>query len=81
MQTPDHIFIAIRDNGIGIPKKNLAKVFDPFFTTKPTGTGTGLGLSIVFDIVTKECGGTITVESEVGKFTQFTVTLQQDKAG
>jgi signal transduction histidine kinase len=51
------------------------KLFQPFFTTKPTGEGTGLGLSITYDIVTKQHGGTITVDSEPGVFTQFTIKL------
>ena len=51
------------------------KLFQPFFTTKPTGEGTGLGLSISYDIVTQEHGGTITVDSRVGEFTEFTVRL------
>ena len=50
-------------------------LFEPFFSTKPTGEGTGLGLSITYDIVTKQHGGTITVESEVDAFTEFVVTL------
>jgi len=49
--------------------------FQPFFTTKPTGEGTGLGLSISYDIVTQQHGGTITVDSRVGEFTEFTVRL------
>ena len=67
--------IRVRDNGIGIPAEIRDKLFQPFFTTKPTGEGTGLGLSISYDIVTKQHGGTITVESEVGAFTEFTVRL------
>jgi two-component system NtrC family sensor kinase len=50
-------------------------MFQPFFTTKPTGEGTGLGLSITYDIITKQHCGTITVDSEVGAFTEFVVTL------
>ena len=49
--------------------------FQPFFTTKPTGEGTGLGLSISYDIVTQQHGGTITVDSRVGEFTEFTIRL------
>ena len=71
----DAIEVAVRDNGGGIPIEHRDKVFQPFFTTKPTGEGTGLGLSISYDIVTKQYGGTITVNSRVGEFTEFTVRL------
>ena len=67
--------IRVRDNGTGIPPEIRDKLFQPFFTTKPTGEGTGLGLSITYDIVTKQHGGTITVDSEVDEFTEFVVTL------
>ena len=67
--------IRVRDNGTGIPAEIRDKLFQPFFTTKPTGEGTGLGLSITYDIVTKQHGGTITVDSEVDAFTEFVVTL------
>ena len=65
----------MRDNGIGIPADIRDKLFQPFFTTKPTGEGTGLGLSISYDIVTQQHGGTITVESEPGICTEFTIRL------
>ena len=67
--------IRVRDNGTGIPAEIRDKLFQPFFTTKPTGEGTGLGLSITYDIVTKQHGGTIAVESEVDAFTEFVLTL------
>jgi two-component system, NtrC family, sensor kinase len=67
--------VRVRDNGVGIPQENRDKLFQPFFTTKPTGEGTGLGLSISFEIVTHQHGGTITVDSEIGDFTEFTVRL------
>jgi signal transduction histidine kinase len=67
--------INIRDNGVGIPPEIKDKLFQPFFTTKPTGEGTGLGLSISYDIVTQEHGGTISVDSQIGEFTEFTVRL------
>jgi signal transduction histidine kinase len=67
--------IRVRDNGIGIAPEIKDKLFQPFFTTKPTGEGTGLGLSISYDIVTQQHGGTITVDSRVGEFTEFTVRL------
>lgn len=67
--------IRVRDNGTGIPADIRDKLFQPFFTAKPTGEGTGLGLSITYDIVTKAHGGTISVDSEVGDHTEFTITL------
>jgi len=67
--------VRVRDNGIGIPAEIKDKLFQPFFTTKPTGEGTGLGLSISYDIVTQQHGGTITVDSRVGEFTEFTIRL------
>ena len=71
----DAVVVQIRDNGVGIPAEIKDKLFQPFFTTKPTGEGTGLGLSISYDIVTQEHGGTITVDSQIGEFTGFTVRL------
>jgi signal transduction histidine kinase len=67
--------ICVRDNGIGIPAEIREQMFQPFFTTKPTGEGTGLGLSISYDIVTQQHGGSITVDSKVGEFSEFTVRL------
>jgi PAS domain S-box-containing protein len=71
----DAIEITVRDNGIGIPSEIRDRLFQPFFTTKPTGEGTGLGLSISYDIVTQQHGGTITVDSEPGAYTEFTIRL------
>jgi len=71
----DAVEINIRDNGVGIPPEIKDKLFQPFFTTKPTGEGTGLGLSISYDIVTQEHGGTISVDSQIGEFAEFTVRL------
>jgi len=67
--------VQVRDNGVGISAEIKDKLFQPFFTTKPTGEGTGLGLSISYDIVTQEHGGTITVDSRIGEFTEFTIRL------
>jgi len=71
--------IRIRDNGTGIPAEIRDKLFQPFFTTKPTGEGTGLGLSISWDIVVQQHGGTITVDSRVGEFTEFAVRLPRPR--
>ena len=68
------IEVVFTDTGHGIAKENLEKIFDPFFTTKDTGHGVGLGLAISFGII-KEHNGTISVESEIGKGTTFTVRL------
>lgn len=69
---------SVRDDGKGIDPENIKKIFDPFFTTKDVGKGTGLGLSVTFGIVEKH-GGKITVESEPGKGSLFTVTLPKEK--
>ncbi|MEF1183886.1 sensor histidine kinase [Vibrio sinaloensis] len=74
----DLVQIQIEDNGAGIPKENLSVIFEPFFTTKPVGDGTGLGLSVSYGIVNAH-GGTIEVDSEVGKGTTFTLTLPVHK--
>jgi len=70
----DKINIAVQDNGCGIPEENLTKIFDPFFSTKAVGVGTGMGLYISWGIVTK-LGGRMTVESQPGKGTTFTISL------
>ena len=67
--------IRIRDNGTGIAPDVKEKMFNPFFTTKPAGEGTGLGLSIRHDIIVKQHGGRIDVDTEPGKFTEFTIVL------
>ncbi len=71
----DNVEIRIRDNGIGIPAEVKEKMFNPFFTTKPAGEGTGLGLSMSHDIIVKQHGGTINVETEPGQFTEFRIVL------
>lgn len=72
--------IRIRDNGTGIPDEVKQKMFNPFFTTKPAGEGTGLGLSMSHDIVVKQHGGTIDVNTEPGVFTEFIITLPRTMA-
>ncbi|MBR0709745.1 GAF domain-containing protein [Bradyrhizobium liaoningense] len=71
----DKVEIRIRDNGTGIPVEVKEKMFNPFFTTKPAGEGTGLGLSMTHDIIVKQHGGTLDVESELGVFTELIITL------
>jgi two-component system NtrC family sensor kinase len=71
----DSVEIRIRDNGTGIPPDVRAKMFNPFFTTKPAGEGTGLGLSMSHDIIVKQHGGRIDVETAPGQFTEFTIVL------
>ena len=71
----DRVEITIRDNGMGIPADVKEKMFNPFFTTKPAGEGTGLGLSISHDIVVKQHGGSIEVETQPGEFTEIKIVL------
>jgi signal transduction histidine kinase len=76
----DRVEIRIRDSGSGIPPDVKEKMFNPFFTTKPAGEGTGLGLSLSYDIVVKQHAGTIEVDTEPGKFTEFRVILPRSAA-
>jgi two-component system NtrC family sensor kinase len=69
------VIIKVKDNGNGIPDAIKEKIMQPFFTTKPTGEGPGLGLSLSYDIVVKGQGGSITVESNVGKGSEFIIQL------
>ena len=71
----DRVEIAIRDNGTGIPRDVKEKMFNPFFTTKPAGEGTGLGLSISHDIIVKQHGGSIEIDTQPGAFTEIRVIL------
>jgi len=71
----DRVEIRVRDNGTGIPPEVKEKMFNPFFTTKPAGEGTGLGLSICHDIIVKQHGGSIEVDTKPGQFTEIKVTL------
>jgi signal transduction histidine kinase len=71
----DRVEIRIRDNGTGIPPEVKEKIFNPFFTTKPAGEGTGLGLSISHDIIVRQHGGSIEVETQPGQFTEFRIVL------
>jgi two-component system NtrC family sensor kinase len=71
----DSVEIRIRDNGTGIPAEVKEKMFNPFFTTKPAGEGTGLGLSMSHDIIVKQHGGTIDVDTAPGEYTEFRIVL------
>ena len=68
------INVSISDTGCGIPEDKINRIFEPFFTTKEVGKGTGLGLSIAYDIIKKH-NGEISVQSEVGRGTTFTVKI------
>jgi signal transduction histidine kinase len=74
---PGYVTIEVQDTGHGITEENMKKIFTPFFTTKPIGKGTGLGLAIIYGIV-KMHQGQIDVKSEVGKGTNFTITLREE---
>jgi len=76
----DQVEIRIRDNGTGIPPEVKDKMFNPFFTTKPAGEGTGLGLSLSHDIIVKQHAGSIEVETEPGRFTEFRIILPRSAA-
>jgi len=79
---PDHkgVQIVCTDTGCGIPPENLDRLFDPFFTTKEIGQGTGLGLAVSYGIVGRH-GGTIWVQSKVGRGSTFTVWLPAEEEG
>jgi two-component system NtrC family sensor kinase len=66
--------IVCTDTGCGISPENLDKLFDPFFTTKEIGQGTGLGLAVSYGIIERH-GGTIWVQSEIGRGSTFTIWL------
>jgi signal transduction histidine kinase len=76
----NRVEIRIRDNGTGIPPEVKEKIFNPFFTTKPVGEGTGLGLSMSHDIVVKQHGGAIDVDTKPSVFTEFIITLPRKLA-
>jgi len=76
----DKVEIRIRDNGSGIPPDVKERIFNPFFTTKPAGEGTGLGLSISHDIIVKQHGGSIEVDTKPGEFTEFRIVLPRNAA-
>ena len=71
----EQVEIRIRDNGCGIDPQIQSKILDPFFTTKPPGSGTGLGLSLTYDIIVKQHQGAIAIDSKLGEFTEFVITI------
>ena len=77
-ENKDVMTLAFTDNGPGMDEATQKKIFNPFFTTKPVGEGTGLGLSIAYKIITDGHKGKITVDSEVGKGTTFTIILPKN---
>jgi len=70
----NRVCVEVEDSGTGIPPENVSKIFEPFFTTKEVGKGTGLGLAVCYGIVS-EHGGRLSVRSNVGKGTTFSITL------
>jgi PAS domain S-box-containing protein len=74
LQPGPYIMIAVKDTGHGMTPEVLKRIFEPYFTTKEKGVGTGLGLAMVHGI-TKNCGGTVILESKVGKGTSIYVYL------
>jgi PAS domain S-box-containing protein len=79
MHTGDYAAVSIKDTGVGIAPDVLGKIFDPFFTTKPVGKGTGLGLSQVHGFA-HQAGGTVKVDSELGKGTSISILLPRDRS-
>ena len=74
-RVPGAVEVRIRDNGSGVPAAVRDKIYKPFFTTKPPGQGVGLGLSMAHDIVVKQHGGSLDLETREGEFAEFIVTL------
>ena len=75
------VYCSISDTGDGIRPEHIGKIFEPFFTTKQVGKGTGLGLSISYDIIVNKHGGEISVCSEPGQGSTFTLRLPLRQMG
>ena len=74
-QQDDSAYIEVEDNGPGIDEETKKRIFEPFFTTRDPGEGTGLGLSVSYYIICDEHGGSLEIESEVGKGSKFIIKL------
>ncbi|WP_431978599.1 ATP-binding protein [Pseudomonas fungipugnans] len=74
LQPGDYVVLSVTDSGCGMPQSTINRAFDPFFTTKPIGQGTGLGLSMIYGF-SKQSGGHVTIQSEVGTGTTVTLYL------
>ena len=70
-----HVQVRVRENGPGIPAAVRASIIQPFFTTKAAGEGTGQGLAMAHDIVVRDHGGTLTVDSAENEYTEFVICL------
>src|SRR4029079_3435859 len=75
----EYVSVSVSDTGTGMTDEVLRKAFEPFFTTKPVGSGTGLGLSQVYGIA-KQTGGTVAIDTQVGKGTTVKVYLPRTTA-
>ena len=73
-----YVMLTVRDTGVGMASEVQDKIFDPFYSTKEVGKGTGLGLSISQGIIEKH-SGKLTVESKVGKGTEFVIIIPKTK--
>jgi len=76
----DWVVLRVADTGMGMNEQTRARIFEPFFTSKERTSGTGLGLSVVYGIV-KRCSGSVEVQSEAGKGTEFVVRIPASRAG
>lgn len=79
--SPESVFVCLEDNGSGMDEERRSRVFDPFYTTREPGGGTGLGLSVAYYIIVENHRGRISVDSEPGAWTRFTIELPRTRPG